>query len=124
MSFRPRSEGQPARPFPAQHSPLALPPLPRLLPLVVSTFLALGGCGSGSSTTAPPANHDPATLSLAPDSAEVSLGGQIAFSATVKDSGGAVLLVVVHWTVTDTAIADVDSTGRAASKKMTIKVSE
>ncbi len=120
MSFRPCSEGQPARPFAAQHSPLALPRLPRLLPLVVSTFLALalGGCGSGSSTTAPPANHDPATLSLAPDSAEVSLGGQIAFSATVKDSGGAVLHVVVHWTVTDTAIAEVDSTGRAASKKV------
>lgn len=93
----------------------------------ITRSLAAGGvlmivtlaCRVGDASMGP---EEPAAtvVDVAPDSAEVVVGGSTTFSATVRDSAGNELSRPVDWTSSDPAVATVDNTGEATGESVGI----
>jgi len=62
-------------------------------------------CGGGQ--------PQPATVTLAPDSTDVTAGTTVSFTATATDGGGNVVATPFNWTTSDATLATVDASGVA-----------
>ena len=80
-------------------------------------YAAITGTG-GEVPYGPGSELRAASISVGPRNAEVAVGEQLSFSATVLTANGGVSKAPVTWSVADTALGSLDSSGRLDARRM------